>query len=131
MKLKEFLELAKHEHYRIYVSNRDCLLFESYFDVHSVYNLKDRDSTELRQDYWRNNHYCGAVYTHGQPVGYDQDTQDLLKNYGDDDVISIEISNFIPKDFYIDQDGKPISSQAVDPVKPGHSTLGCFNIFIK
>ena len=60
MTLKEFLtDIGTREHYRIYNPNRDCLIFESFFTVHSPYyfDAKEEHLLKLKPEYFNNGFY--------------------------------------------------------------------------
>jgi len=128
MTLREFLEEVNfHEHYRIYLPNRDCLIFESYFKIHSPYDLKT-DSLELINDYWDNNYYCDDIYAFRDQ---DEQTKALLERYGNCEVFSLEIGNFKPCNLKKCEDGGITVDEVVDRTKPYSDYLNCFNVFIK
>lgn len=130
--LREFLKMIRDEQYRIYQPNRDCLIFESYFKIHSPYyfdNEKDH-VLSLKDDYWDNNDYCRGVYEKAyRDPAYDEETADFLEHYGDMEVFSVECGSFKPMKMY--KSGNDLKLEEVkDPARPGQDYLPCFNIFI-
>ena len=127
MTLREFIEKVNcREHYRIYQPNRDCLIFESYFKVHSPYYFDH--SLKLNKDYLGNNSYCNDVYDASKPL--DEETQKLLEKFGDYKVIHLECSSFRPMDIYTSRKGKIQIHFVKDKYHPYSDYLNCFNVFI-
>lgn len=129
--LREFLEeVNAHEHYRIYLPNRDCLLFESYFKVHSPYYFdgKEEHLLKLKDEYWENNDFCDDV-RHCKE--FDKETKELLDRYGNYKVHSLECSGFRPKKVYKgDNDKIKVDYLEGDPLRPNSEYIDCFNVFI-
>jgi len=131
MTLREFIELVNgREHYRIYQPNRDCLIFESYFKVHSPYYFdhSKEHALKFKEDYWNNNSYCNDVYYSNKPL--DEETQELLKYYGDYTVFRIECGSFRPTDVRKTRKGKLQIHYVKDERRPYNDYLECFDIFI-
>lgn len=129
MTLREFLEeVNAHEHYRIYQPNRDCLIFESYFKIHSPYTFKQTDDIDswYQMDYYDNNDYCNDVY-----FGHlDEETEIFLERFGNYIVCSLECSTFRPRKMYKGEDDKIHFEYKRDSVRPHIDYLECFNVFI-
>lgn len=127
--LREFLKIAKNEHYRIYQPNRDCLIFESYFKNHSPYKFGEH-SFEYQSAYWDNNDYCGEVYekSYKNPA-YDEETKTFLDFFGDMEVFSVETSTFSPTRMYTKGE-RLYTADVIDPLRPEERYLPCLNIFI-
>lgn len=127
MTLREFIEEVNfHEHYRVYLPNRDCLIFESYFRIHSPYDL-ETDSTDLNKDYWDNNYYCDDVYVLREP---DEQTKAFLNKYGDCEIFSLEIGGFKPCNLKKCKDGGVTVESVTDRMHPYSNYLNCFDVFI-
>jgi hypothetical protein len=132
MTLREFIEKVNfHEHYRIYQPNRDCLIFESYFKVHSPYYF-DKEHEDKREwfnhDYYNNNDYCDDVY---KVDIYDEETKTFLDRFGNYEVFSLECSSFKPCKMYRDKNEDLKIEYLEDERYPGHDYIGCFNVFIR
>ena len=127
--LREFLKIAKNEHYRIYQPNRDCLIFESYFKIHSPYKFGEH-SYEYQSNYWDNNDYCREVYekSYKNPA-YDEETKTFLDFFGDMEVFSVESSAFKPAKMYV-KNGQLCIDDVRDCSRPYQEYLPCFNIFV-
>lgn len=130
MTLREFLtDIGRGEHYRIYNPNRDCLIFESFFTVHSPYYFdgKKEHLLKTKPEYFNNNHYCNDVYEKNE---FDDETKELLDRFGDYEVTGIEIGSFFPYNITTDEKSNisivPVNSKS----KPKQDYLECFNIFI-
>lgn len=125
MTLREFLEeVNAREHYRIYQPNRDCLIFESYFKVHSPYRFDakaDEERSWFQHDYWDNNDFCDDV--RDPNVEDDEETKIFLEKFGDYEVFSLECSSFQPVKIYKGSDGKL-------KFEYYNKTIDCFNVFI-
>lgn len=126
MKLREFLKVARNTHYRIYLPNRDCLIFESFFRVHSPFFFDDEPEEEISRvnlDYYDNNNFCdNAAHLLNRDPAYDEETKIFLEKCGDMEVYSVEISSFRPS--RIIRKGGVITSESKDEVKE------CLDIFI-
>ena len=62
--LREFLKMIRDEQYRIYQPNRDCLIFESYFTVHSPYFFDEEHEKSgewFNTKYYDDNDYCPDI----------------------------------------------------------------------
>ena len=133
MTLREFLEKVNtNEHYRIYQPNRDCLVFESYFKVHSPYRFStatDEKREWFQHDYWDNNDFCDDIRSFKEP---DEETKEFLERFGDFIVFRLECGSFLPTKMYKDETGKfRIKYYSEDPLRPGiTNSIPCFNIFI-
>jgi len=129
MTLREFITKVNfHEQYRIYKPNRDCLIFESYFKVHSPYYLnKNIDHTKINHDYWKNNDYCNDVYTNKK---LDEETKQLLDNFGECEVFSLECGSFKPMKVYTDEEEKLHFEYVTESIFPDREYLNCINVFI-
>lgn len=130
--LREFLKIADRTHYRIYQPNRDCLIFESYFTIHSPYYFDNKHGLlATNHDYWDNNDYCRGVYTDSfRDPAYDEETAIFLDRYGDMEVIGVEASGFRPMKVTKDKKGNIHFKYVKEPSRPGHDYEDCFNIFI-
>ena len=129
IKLKELLKILERGcHYRIYQPNRDCLMWESYFTEHSPYQLQEDLSWNLdfNEKYYSNNNYCYNVYEDK----IDDQTELMLKKYGDYEVFSIEVSAVIPLKLRLDQKGDAKVDVVEDKYRPGSQQVDCVNIFI-
>ena len=129
--LREFIEKVNfREHYRIYNPNRDCLIFESYFTVHSPYYFDDKPEhlLKLKDEYFTNNPYCNDIYTKDE---LDDETKELLDRFGDYEVHSLEIGSFAPYNCIKDKKGnihlEPTKSKSI----PNRDYIDCFNVFIR
>jgi len=132
--LKEFItEIGKYEHYRIYQPNRDCLIFESYFKVHSPYKFnysRRRNKKMFQDDYWDNNKFDDTARAKG-PVGMDAETRHFLKKFGNYKVFRIETSGFKPHDMWKGEDGElHFHYYDEDPLRPYQDYIDCFDLFI-
>lgn len=131
--LREFLKMIRDEQYRIYQPNRDCLIFESYFKVHSPYyfDKAEEHSFKLKDEYWDDNDYCRGVYTEGyKDPAYDEETANFLDRFGDYEVFSVECSSVLPTKMYKGKDGQLKFEHNRDPRLPDRDYVPCFNIFI-
>jgi hypothetical protein len=131
--LREFLKIIRDEQYRIYQPNRDCLIFESYFKIHSPYHFTDGEdyTFKIQEEYWDNNDYCRGVYTDGyKDPAYDKETSEFLDYFGDYEVFSVECSSCRPTKLYKDKNGKFKVEYLKDPRLPDKDWIPCFNIFI-
>lgn len=130
MTLREFIEKVNfREHFRVYQPNIDCLIYESYFTVHSSYTL-DSDKIRTNDKYYTNNSFCDDIRT--KPSGYiDNETKIFLERFGDYKVIGLECSRFKPCDMYtVDGDIK-MKYYDDDPLRPGFGDyINCFNVYI-
>lgn len=131
--LREFLKLIRSEHYRVYYPNRDCLFFESFLVHHSPYRFPTgtivmRESPE----YYQENRYNDAIRHKGwRDPAYDEETKEFLERFGEKFVHSVEISSFLPFEWFHDDNG----NMRTNVVKnlPGQDDFGyieCFDIFI-
>ncbi len=131
MTLLEFLEIGKHEHFRIYQPNRDCLIYESYREVHSPYYFDDEHEEKrdfFNSQYFSNNGYCDNIYQYPDKV--DEETKVFLKKYGNYEVFRVEIGSFRPEIIYTDENDQVHLEAVQDPRRPDSDYLDCFNIFI-
>jgi hypothetical protein len=123
--------MIKSEQYRIYQPNRDCLIFESYFTVHSPYNFKADATDFFNHDYFDNNDYCRGVYTDGyKDPAYDEETSKFLDKFGDYEVFGVECSSFRPLKMFKGEDGNLVFDYLTEPQLPDRDYISCFNIFI-
>ena len=126
--LREFLDKVNaREHYRIYQPNRDCLIFESYFKVHSPYcfnNKADDERSWFNFDYYDNNDFCDDVRCTKE---IDEETKILLDKYGDYEVFLLECSSFKPRRMFKDKSG----AFHIDNIDEYPDYLNCFNVFIE
>jgi hypothetical protein len=129
MTLNEFIkEVNFHEHYRIYQPNRDCLIFESYYKVHSPYTFTDEGGIGLNDNYWDDNDFCDDVRLYKE---LDEETKTFLKRFGEYKVFSMECSGFRPSKMYKNENGElRIEWLDDDPLRPGQEYIDCFNVFI-
>jgi hypothetical protein len=130
IKLKELLKtLERGCHYRIYQPNRDCLMWESYFTEHSPYQLqKDLSwSLDFNEKYYSNNNYCYNVYEDK----IDDQTELMLKKYGDYEVFIIEVSAVTPLQLGLDQNGHIKVEVVEDKYRLESQQVDCVNIFIR
>ena len=126
--LREFLEeINAYEQYRIYQPNRDCLIFESYYKVHSPYIFGEDGSIGFNNKYWDNNDYCNDVR---KTKEFDDETKAFLARFGGYKVQSIECSSVCPRKIYTDEEGKFHIEEAIDELNPNKDYINCFNIFI-
>lgn len=131
--LREFLKMIGDEQYRIYQPNRDCLIFESFFKVHSPYYFdhKKEHLLQFRDNYWNDNDYCRGVYTDGwKDPAYDEETAEFLDHFGDYEVFSVECSSFRPVRMFKDKKGNLQFDYLKDERRPEDDYLHCFDIFI-
>lgn len=127
MTLREFIEdVNSFEHFRIYQPNRDCLIYESYFRIHSKYNFKD-DKEMFQEDYWNDNDYCGDVL-HSNLL--DDETETFLNKFGDYIVFKMECGSFRPSHVYKDSKGNISVEPTKEETMPGREYLECFDLFI-
>lgn len=127
--LRDFLEnINFYEHYRIYHPNRDCLVFESYFKVHSPYYLDKEHKLIFNPNYYNNNFYCNDVRERKE---FDEETKLFLNIFGDYEIFSIECGDFIPYNIKKGEDGNLIFEETKDETQPNRDCLPCFNIFIR
>ena len=129
MTLREFVEKVNfYEHYRVYQPNRDCLIYESYFTIHSPYYWDEEHKDEwFNHDYWDNNHYnpnCRRTHE------LDKETKIFLEKFGDYIVSSLECSGFYPSNYTKDENGELQIEHVVDESQPHLEVLNCFNVFI-
>ena len=129
MTLKEFITKVNfHEHYRIYQPNRDCLIFESYFKVHSPYYFdKKHNIYDFNKKYYEDNMYCNDIY---KSKKLDKETKAFLNRFGDYVVISLECSSFKPYNIMATESGGCRLEEAHDEFRPDCDCLSCFNVFI-
>lgn len=126
--LREFVcKVGKREHFRVYMPNRDCLAYESYFTHHSAIKITKKGLTlDFDDDYYDNNKYCDNVYK----GIIDKDTENFLNCYGDYEVFSVECCGFRPTNMYKGKDGKLKIEETRDEARPYSEILNCFNLFI-
>ena len=121
--LKEFItKINAGEHYRIYQPNRDCLIFESYFKIHSPYKF-ETDDYEFNINYFENNNYCDDIY---QTRALDKETKIFLKRFGKYVVTHLEIGEFRPCNLKANSNVEDARSES----RPNREVLPCFNVFI-
>ncbi len=126
--LREFLEeINAYEQYRIYQPNRDCLIFESYYKVHSPYTFGEDGSIGFNNKYWDNNDYCDDVRKRKE---FDDETKTFLARFGDYKVSSLECSETLPRTMYRDVNGDLHIEEVTDELNPNKEYINCFNIFI-
>lgn len=129
MTLREFVEKVNfHEQFRVYQPNRDCLIYESYFKVHSPYYFDDKhECCETNWQYWNDNPYNRDVYL---MKDFDEETKVFLDKFGNYEVFSLECSGFRP--IYMHTvDGKLVIDDVKDEGMPHRDYLDCFNVFIR
>ena len=127
MTLKEFVTKVNFfEHFRVYQPNRDCLIYESYFKVHSPYFWDKKHYLDFNKDYYNNNEYCENVYNRV----IDKETKEFLKRFGNYEVFSLECGSFRPCSFKRDENDNLVIVETVDERKPHCSELSCFEVFI-
>ena len=127
MTLKEFIKLNINDHYRIYQPNRDCLIFESYFKVHSPYKF-DNEDYEFNPNYYKDNDYCEDVYIKSTK-NMDSETKTFLKRFGKYKVTHLECSSFTPTRIK-ETDGSIKVELVRSESRPNCQDLPCFNVFI-
>ncbi len=130
MTLREFLtDIAPHEHYRVFIPNRDCLAFESFFTIHSpnYYDNIEEHTWQFKKEYYENNPYCGDIYDYNKEM--DEETKQFLDKYGKYQIFSLEISTFRPYNKVIKK-GVIKLKAAKDKLRPNSNYLNCFDIFI-
>ena len=129
MTLREFLTKVNfREHYRIYQPNRDCLIFESYYKIHSPYFFDEahKDSW-FNPDFYSHNEYCNDCRMRKD---FDEETKTFLEVYGDYAVFSLECGKVKPHNLYKDESGHIRIEYVKDPMNPDNDTVNCFNVFI-
>lgn len=130
MTLREFItDIGKHEQYRVFQPNRDCLIFESFFKIHSPYYFGDDEhALDFKENYYDDNDYCDDVYYNKE---LDDETKELLKYFGDYIVYRIEIGSFYPLRLFKNDKG---DMEIVHVHETDKRTLedyeDCFDIFI-
>lgn len=135
MTLREFLKVIRDEHFRVYQPNRDWLIFESYFKIHSPYYFgshSERTKGELHHnhDYYDNNDYCQNFYRREDgSIHYDEETEYFLEEFGNYEVFRLESSGFTPLKMYTDDSGLHLEP-VEDKYRPGAEYIDCFNVFI-
>lgn len=129
--LKELLlELNKFDHFRVYMPNRDCLLFESFFLPHSEPGiLKDLDldddlEWDSQWEQFRNRKYCQRKWRSSIDE-LDEETKILLTKYGDHQVFSLDASSCYVTDYI-----KNRLSPTIDVAQPYADHVECLDIFI-
>ena len=132
MTLREFVEVVNaYTHFRVYQPNRDCLIYESYFTIHSPYffdKKHEEDHDWYNDAYYQDNLFCDNVRFNRD---LDEETKIFLEKFGNCEVFNIEIGGFRPSNIRMGKDGKPyLESIGEDPLRPGHEIIDCFNIFI-
>lgn len=132
--LREFItNMRSHEHYRVYQPNRDCLVFESYFKVHSacLFNKETAITKKwyyFNDKYYKDNDFCDDART-TRPI--DEETEAFLEIFGDHEVIRLDCSSFRPYKMWQDANGKLQFDYSNDPMRPHNDYIECFDIFIK
>jgi len=128
MTLREFVEkVNSNEQFRVYQPNRDCLIYESYFTVHSPYYFDDKHEVpDYNKDYYENNDYCDDVYKFRT---MDDETKTFLEKFGDYVVFRMECSSFKPRKMRLTDTGGLIQ-EVQDESMPNREYLDCFNLFI-
>ena len=118
--LIDILKITRNIQYRVYVSNRDCLIFESFFEHHSSYVFGTFD---VNTEYYGDNRYCDFVESAGyKNVACDTETKEFLDYFGDYEVCCLEIGSFIPTNRYAEPAGTRIAHVG--------DSANCLNIFI-
>lgn len=129
--LREFVERVNfNQHYRVYAPNRDCLVYESYFKIHSPYFFDEEHEKRqeyCNKDYWDNNDYCNSVLT---SKGLDEETKTFLDRFGDYEIFGIECSGFKPKKMYLNDKGKLIIEYVNEKSMSDREYIDCINLFI-
>lgn len=131
MTLREFIEKVNfYEHYRIYQPNRDCLIFESFFKIHSPYyfDKEHEHSLALNKQYWEDNDYCDSARRTRE---LDEETKIFLERFGDYEVFSLECGSCAPSRVYTDEEGHIHLEHIKDQMNPDREYLDCFNVFIR
>ena len=129
---RDFLKANWHEHYRIYQPNRDCLIFESFRQVHSLYFFKEEDNKDnalINVKYYSDNGYCDNVYQYPEII--DKETETLLEVFGGYEVFSIEIGSFFPQIMYTDENNQLQVEKIKDNHRPHLESLPCYDLFIR
>jgi len=126
------LKINRKEHFRVYQPNRDCLIYESFFEVHSPYFFDKEHETSgdwYNEKYFTNNSFCDNVRLNKE---IDEETKVFLEKFGNYEVFSLECSSFTPCNITTDEEGhaflQPIGK---DPLRPNCNYIPCFDIFIK
>ena len=125
--LKDFLEnICFYEHYRVFSPNRDCLIFESYFEHHSHYRFDEGNEgawLNLNDAYYKDNHFSDKVRKTRE---FDEETKLFIKKYGKYRIFRMETGQFYPVDMsYGTLFGDPPKFKLISP-----NPILCFNIYI-
>ena len=119
--LMDILKTTRNIHYRIYIANRDCLMFESYFKHHSSYVFNTFD-TNVK--YFGDNGFCDDVRSFGyKNPAFDEETAKMIECLGNYEVISLETDEFVPCNII----RKPGAQSSIDYLG---IPIDCLNIFI-
>ena len=125
MTLREFVERVNfYEHFRVYMSNKDCLIYESYFKIHSPWSTLESD---INNDYWDNNDYCDTAL---KTKALDKETEVFLNKFGDYQIVRMECSSVRPYRRDKDDSDEFIDEQVVEKSLLGKEYLECFNLYI-
>lgn len=126
MTLKEFVEKVNFfEHFRVYQPNRDCLIYESYFKVHSPYFWDKKRYLDFNKDYYEDNDYCDNAYN----KVIDKETKEFLKRFGNYEVFSLECGSFRPLRVQLTDTGGLVQ-EVKDQNRLDREWLPCFDVFI-
>ena len=129
MTLREFVEkVNSHEHFRVYQPNRDCLIYESYFKIHSSYDFRCVERNQYQHGYYEDNDYCNDVL---KTKELDEETKVFLDKFGDYEVFRMECSGFSPSRMFKDETGTLRIEHVKEESRPVEEYLECFNLFIK
>ena len=131
MTLREFVERVNfYEHFRVYLSNKDCLIYESYFKIHSPLNILEKSGClEITSDddYWNNNEYCDTAL---KTRALDKETEVFLNKFGDYQIVRMECSLVRPCRRDKDDSDEFIDEQVVEKSLLDKEYLECFNLYI-
>ena len=123
MTLREFVTKVNFkEHFRVYHPNRDCLIYESYFKIHSPFFNDD----EANKNYFDNNEYQDKVQLFEK---LDNETKKLLNEYGDYVVFAIECGAFRPIRRFMKDEKLHVEYYSLENNYSTH--LPCLDVFIK
>ena len=90
------LELDKTSQFRVYMPNRDCLGFESFYLPHSAPGVlkSHKFFDEKTWDGFKKRQYCKRAFRSSYD-DLDEETKELIDQYGDKKVHSLESSDYI------------------------------------